>query len=79
MTRLEILNEEDIQRIHEATLDILESTGTWFNHSEEAIKLFLEVQEINPEDLAAALYIQRCQKFIELGFPDDWDGIERFY
>ena len=42
MTRLEILNEEDIKRIHEATLDILESTGVWFNKSEEAIKLFRE-------------------------------------
>ena len=40
MTRFEILNEEDIKRIHEATLDILESTGVWFNKSEEAIKLF---------------------------------------
>ena len=42
MTRLMILNEEDIQRIHEATLDILESTGVWFNNCPEAVELFKE-------------------------------------
>ena len=40
MIKLKILNEEDLQRIHEATLDILESTGVWFNNSSEAIELF---------------------------------------
>ncbi len=40
MARLDILNEEDIQRIHEATLEILESTGVWFNNCPEAVELF---------------------------------------
>ena len=40
MVRLMILNEEDIQRVHEATLDILESTGVWFNNCPEAVELF---------------------------------------
>ncbi len=46
---------------------------------QEAMELFLEIIEINPNDLAAHRYLDRCKKFIELGFPDDWDGIERFY
>ena len=40
MIKLKILTEEDLHRIHEATLDILESTGVWFNDSDEAIELF---------------------------------------
>ena len=44
----------------------------------EAMKNFKKVVKINPFDQAAMLYVGRCQKFIDLGFPDDWDGIERF-
>ena len=40
MIKLKILTEEDLHRIHEATLDILESTGVWFNDSSEAVELF---------------------------------------
>jgi len=40
MIKLKVLTEEDLHRIHEATLDILESTGVWFNDSDEAIELF---------------------------------------
>ena len=46
---------------------------------QEAMELFLEIIKINPNDLAAQNYLERCRKFIDLGFPDDWDGIERFY
>jgi len=42
----------------------------------QALDAFKEVVDINPSDMASLQYIQRCQKFIDLGFPDDWDGIE---
>jgi two-component system sensor histidine kinase ChiS len=44
----------------------------------KALTEFKNVVNINPYDQAALQYIGRCQKFIDLGFPDDWDGIERF-
>ncbi len=44
----------------------------------KALEFFLKVTDVNPGDQAARLYISRCEKFIELGFPDDWDGIERY-
>jgi hypothetical protein len=44
----------------------------------EARKLFEQVFEVNPVDMAASLYIKRCSDFIELGAADDWDGIEKY-
>ncbi|MBE9485267.1 MAG: hypothetical protein IMY74_10500, partial [Bacteroidetes bacterium] len=44
----------------------------------QALDAFKEVVDINPFDMASLQYIQRCQKFIDLGFPDDWDGIESY-
>ena len=45
----------------------------------EALKAFNMVVKINPSDKAAMLYISRCQKYIDHGAPENWDGIERFY
>ena len=44
----------------------------------EAEKIFMDILQTNPEDKAAENYIKRCVKFIKTGFPDDWDGIEKF-
>ena len=38
--KLQALSTEDIQRIHEATLEILEQVGIWFADSPEAAELF---------------------------------------
>ena len=38
--QIQTLNQEDIQRIHDATLDVLESTGIWFPGSPEAMEAF---------------------------------------
>lgn len=43
-----------------------------------SLKLFREVYEINPTDTVAALYIKRCERFLEMGFPDDWDGVVKY-
>ncbi len=43
---------------------------------EEALYLFKHVQQENPTDKAAQLYIARCNNIIEFGLPEDWDGVE---
>lgn len=45
---------------------------------EEALKLFKKTLKQSQLDKASMVYIGRCQKYIDLGVPDDWDGIERF-
>jgi two-component system sensor histidine kinase ChiS len=45
---------------------------------EEAIKAFKDVLKIHPGDLASKRYIERCEKFIEIGSPEDWDGTEKY-
>ncbi len=42
----------------------------------EALKLFTQIYELNKHDKAASVYIERCNKFIKHGVPEDWDGIE---
>ncbi len=37
---LQVLSNEDIQRIHEMTLELLESIGVWFHDCPEAVELF---------------------------------------
>lgn len=71
---------EDIRELKNQTKDLFNQAIQHYKNKEftEALKNFTEVQEINQEDQAAALYMKRCQKFIELGFPEDWDGVERF-
>lgn len=43
---------------------------------EEASTLFSDLQQINPHDKAIHLYLERCEKNIKHGIPEDWDGIE---
>jgi len=45
---------------------------------EKAKAAFEEVIKINPGDLAATRYIDRCKRLIDAGSPEDWDGIEKF-
>ncbi|MEI8374741.1 MAG: trimethylamine methyltransferase family protein [Planctomycetota bacterium] len=40
--RLHVMNTDELQRIHEATLDILENTGVCFKDCDEATELFLK-------------------------------------
>jgi len=43
-----------------------------------AEKVFNEVLIVNPSDLAAAHYIDRCKKLQVSPPPDDWDGVYKF-
>ncbi len=52
--------------------------GVYYFHSkkfEEAYRLFKKVLDTNQFDNAAQLYIARCEKFIQGGVPEDWDGV----
>lgn len=44
----------------------------------EAIDIFQAVVDANPSDKAAHLYIRRCEQYLDKGYPEDWDGIEKF-
>jgi len=42
----------------------------------EALDVFTEVTSLNQHDTTAVLYVSRCNKLLDHGVPDDWDGIE---
>jgi len=69
---------EDIRELKAKTKDLFTQAIQEYKSKEftQALDAFKEVVDINPSDMASLQYIQRCQKFIDLGFPDDWDGIE---
>ncbi len=41
----------------------------------EALACFAAVRASDPRDVAAQLYVERCQKFIKDGVPHDWNGV----
>lgn len=43
---------------------------------DNALGLFRKVNEVNPHDKAAQLYIARCKNILDFGIPEDWDGVE---
>lgn len=45
-------------------------------HFKEALQCFKQVSKANSGDKAAAVYVKRCNNFIENGVPYDWDGIQ---
>jgi two-component system sensor histidine kinase ChiS len=71
---------EDIRERKEKTSKAYNEAIQHYKNKEikNSLKLFREVYEINPTDTVAALYIKRCERFLELGFPDDWDGIVKY-
>ncbi|MCK5766383.1 MAG: adenylate/guanylate cyclase domain-containing protein [Bacteroidales bacterium] len=71
---------EDIRELKAKTKDLFTQAIQAYKSKEftQALDAFKEVVDINPFDMASLQYIQRCQKFIDLGFPDDWDGIESY-
>lgn len=42
---------------------------------QKANDLFTELNTVNPDDFAVALYKERCERMLEKGIPEDWDGI----
>jgi len=44
-----------------------------------ALNLFRDISDLNPDDLAVQIYINRCEKFLKEGIPEDWDGSMKLY
>jgi len=42
----------------------------------EALEAFNAAREINMHDKAINLYMNRCEKILHSGIPDNWDGVE---
>ncbi|MDT8394395.1 MAG: adenylate/guanylate cyclase domain-containing protein [Bacteroidales bacterium] len=71
---------EDIREMKSKSKDLFVQALQHYKNKEFKIAMekFKNVVSINPYDHAALLYTGRCQKYIDHGFPNDWDGIERF-
>jgi class 3 adenylate cyclase len=70
----------DVQELKDASKELfVEGLQAYKNKDfQQALKLFKKTIKINPFDQASMQYVGRCQKFIDLGVPDDWDGIESY-
>ena len=42
----------------------------------EASVHFNRIKELNPDDMAAQLYLKRSAQFMVQGVPEDWEGVE---
>ncbi|MEN8225430.1 MAG: adenylate/guanylate cyclase domain-containing protein [Bacteroidota bacterium] len=71
---------EDIREMKDKSNDVFVQALQQYKNKEftEALKSFNRVVKLNPFDQAATMYAKRCQKFIDHGVPDNWDGIERY-
>ncbi len=45
---------------------------------DKALEVFSRIETESPEDIAVKIYIERCNKFLEKGLPENWDGTESF-
>ncbi|MEE3719825.1 response regulator [Tumidithrix elongata RA019] len=43
---------------------------------DRAQQLFQAIVEINPQDIAAQLYLTRCEKYRKHGFPEEWESLQ---
>ena len=66
MSRIQI---EEIELFHEALDKYLAKKFG------EAQKMFLQANELTPEDKVALVFAERCKTNLQAGVPDDWDGI----
>jgi len=68
---------EDIKRLKIQTKNQFAKGINHYKKKEfkEAAKDFKEILKININDKAADLYLQRCEKILKHGLPDNWDGI----
>ncbi len=44
----------------------------------QANRIFQEILQINPQDRAAKLYVERCEYYQEHGVPEEWSRMEDF-
>lgn len=72
-------DSEDIRLLKMKTKQVFAEGINFYKtgNFKEAHSSFSEVYSKNQHDTTAKLYISRCNRFLEHGVPDDWDGIER--
>ena len=46
---------------------------------EEAIVAFNKILKLNDHDKTAMIYIERSERYIKTGVPNDWDGVEELH
>jgi len=68
---------EDMKRLKIQTKNQFAKGINHYKNKEfkEAAKEFQAIINININDKAADLYLQRCESILEHGLPDNWDGI----
>ena len=69
---------EEIRQIKLGTLeDFSAGLEAYFDQAfDTALHHFQQVLELYPEDLAAKLYENHCQRYLQEGVPDAWSGVE---
>lgn len=44
----------------------------------DSMEILKKIEAINPYDQVIRLYMHRCERFIQSGVPEHWDGVESF-
>jgi class 3 adenylate cyclase len=74
----EVLDGESGERFRnklETKLAFEEAVSAFQNQRfEEALRRFSEISSRQEDDRAVAIYRERCEQFIEMGIPENWDG-----
>jgi class 3 adenylate cyclase len=75
---VEVLDGENEQRYRqkiETRADFEAAVEAFQNRRfEQAKQRFESLKERAPNDRALDIYLERCDRFIEMGIPEDWDG-----
>lgn len=76
----EVLNgdEENIKKLKwETRNEFGKAVDLYRNQKFElATELFQDILKINPADMVARLYTERCQETLSKGLPKDWSGVD---
>jgi class 3 adenylate cyclase len=75
---VEVLDGESGERLHnklESRQAFEEAVSAFQNQRfEEALQRFSALSSRQEDDRAVAIYRERCEQFIEMGIPENWDG-----
>ncbi len=75
---VEVLDGESGERLHNKleTRQAFEEAVSAFQNQrfEEALQRFSELSNHQENDRAVTIYRERCEQFIEMGIPENWDG-----
>ncbi len=71
-------DESEVRLLKEKTLaDFEAGLRSYYQRDFEAsLQYFKKVLSVNPDDVAADLYLTHCRNYLIEGIPDDWNGVE---